>query len=135
MTQATQTSFTELLQEGKAAYEAGNRRRAHVIWRRAAVISPHDEQVWLALFSVVDNDVDRQVCLQNIVAINPDNAMAKDHLERVSARLGGALDGQRPGTLHNEAQRPFWRVVVWWLEALTLGALLAVALALASHIF
>jgi hypothetical protein len=72
--------FAKLMQAGKQAHAVGNRERAHRVWRRAAMIRPYDEQVWLALLKVVDSVEDKRVCLENIVAINPDNFEARDRL-------------------------------------------------------
>ncbi len=116
------------------AYAVGNRQQALVLWRRAATLSPYDEQVWLALLDVVDNDADRQVCLQNIVFINPNNTQSKQYLKRVSGRLSQSLSEHRPDISRRGTEYPLWRVVVWWLEALVLGTLLAVAFALASYL-
>ncbi len=133
MIQAT-THSTKLLREGHKASAGGNRQQALALWRRAATLSPHDEQVWMALLEVVDNDSDRQGCLQIIVAINPNNTQAKQYLKRVNARLIWPLSEHRPDISRRGAEYPLWRVVVWWLEAIALGALLAVAFALALYV-
>ena len=73
--------YTRLMREGHLALSGGHPRRAHRFWREAAMLHPVSEQVWLALLTVVDNEADRQVCLQNIVAINPNNLSARQRLE------------------------------------------------------
>lgn len=70
----------DLLQAGKRAYEEGNPRLAHDIWREAATVDPYDERVWMALMRVLETQEDKRVCLENIVAINPLNAKARRQL-------------------------------------------------------
>ncbi len=43
-----------------------------------------DEQAWLWLSAVADES-EREVCLENVLAVNPDNAIAKKGLEAVKA--------------------------------------------------
>jgi 2,3-bisphosphoglycerate-independent phosphoglycerate mutase len=75
-----QRRFNGLMHAGKEAFDKGNRKLAHDLWREAASLNPYDEQVWLALFRVLDNDEDRIVCLENIIAINPLNVKARRRL-------------------------------------------------------
>ena len=83
-TQSRRQRFDELMQAGDQALAAGNRRAAHDRWREAATIDPYDEQVWLSLLRVLDDEEDRRVCLENIIAINPMNVQARRLLHRQS---------------------------------------------------
>ena len=65
-----------MMRLGHACYVQGARKQAHRYWRRAALIEPGNETVWLSLLNVVETDEDRRVCLENIVAINPHNKEA-----------------------------------------------------------
>jgi hypothetical protein len=65
---------------GRNAFKEGKRQLAHDLWREAATVEPYDEKVWLMLFRVLDNDEDRIVCLENIIAINPMNVQARRRL-------------------------------------------------------
>jgi hypothetical protein len=69
--------FGRLMSDGRTAYNKGDLTRAHDLWRQAAMIEPYNEQVWLALLDVLDKKEDRQVCLQNILSINPMNIQAR----------------------------------------------------------
>lgn len=69
--------FGRLMKEARAAYNKGDRKLAHDLWRQAAMIEPYNEQVWLALLDVLDQKEDRRVCLQNILSINPMNIQAR----------------------------------------------------------
>src|SRR5512145_253770 len=79
--------FTDLMQSGRVAYVAGKTKVAHDLWRQAAAVEPYNEQVWLALLDVLENDEDRRVCLQNIVSINPLNVQARRQLSRIETRI------------------------------------------------
>lgn len=74
------SSFESLLEAGKRALSAGNRRAAHEYWRMAAVSHPYEERVWVALMDVLTEEDDREVCLENIIAINPLNPEARRQL-------------------------------------------------------
>lgn len=69
--------FGRLMKDGRAAYNKGDLKSAHDLWRQAAMIEPYNEQVWLALLDVLDKKEDRRVCLQNILSINPMNIQAR----------------------------------------------------------
>jgi hypothetical protein len=66
-----------LLAKGERAFKRGDHRRAHDAWRAAAALAPYNERIWIALLRVLEDDADRRVCLQNIVALNPLNAEAQ----------------------------------------------------------
>ena len=46
----------------------------------AIELDDHDEQAWLWLSSVVESPADKRVCLENVLAINPDNRAAQKGL-------------------------------------------------------
>src|SRR5258705_11815936 len=82
--------FEELFQAGRSAFAMGNLQQAHDFWKEAARLSPFNEQVWMALLDVIESDEDRQVCLQNILQINPMNVQARRMLNLISARKASA---------------------------------------------
>ncbi len=65
-----------LLSNSGNALRAGKKKKAHELLRQAASLAPYDEAVWWALLDVVDSEEDRVACLENILAINPDNGEA-----------------------------------------------------------
>lgn len=77
------SSLDELLAAGQAELLAGNPDRAHDLWRAAAVANPYDERVWTSLLEVLTEESDREVCLENIIAINPLNPDARRQLRAV----------------------------------------------------
>jgi hypothetical protein len=75
-----------LLQAGTDAFRTGDKARAHDYWREAATLDPYDERVWMSLLKVIESPVDRRVCLENIVSINPLNAQARQQLRQYQER-------------------------------------------------
>lgn len=80
-TDNNQVRISEMMRAATVALANGDRKRAHLIWRQVASIDPGNENVWLSLLTVVDNDQDRRVCLENIVHLNPSNVQASRQLD------------------------------------------------------
>ena len=78
----TMTSYqvAEWLRKGIAAAQAGDTQQAYELLLKVVDVDEHNEQAWLWLSSVVESDADREVCLDNVLAINPDNTLAKTGL-------------------------------------------------------
>ncbi len=85
-------TLDELLEAGREALAAGEKRAAHNLWRQAAVTNPYDERVWSSLMDVLVYDDDREVCLENIIAINPLNTEARRQLRALKRARGGSDD-------------------------------------------
>jgi tetratricopeptide (TPR) repeat protein len=84
--QEKKSQGNELLYTGKAAYDAGDKKRAHELWREAARLDPYNEKTWTALLMVIESPEDRRVCLDNIIAINPTNMKARRALRSLQDR-------------------------------------------------
>ena len=67
----------DLLQQGIAAAEAGDRTRARQILSRVVEANPHSEKAWLWLSGAVESGRDRLSCLDRVLEINPDNEIAR----------------------------------------------------------
>jgi len=96
---SVQIRVQELMRAGRVALAKGDRQRAHYLWRQAATLDPQNEHIWLSLLNVVENTKDRRTCLQNIVAINPANAQARQQLQVYSK---GVLDTQPAPTVSRQ---------------------------------
>lgn len=73
----------DLLRAGIAAAKSGRRERARDLLTRAVEQNESSAPAWLWLSSVVDAWQDREVCLENVLALEPDNAAALRGLEWV----------------------------------------------------
>lgn len=70
-------NVTELLRRGIAAVKAGRAQEARQILLRVTELDKRSELAWLWLSSVVESLEDRRICLENVLAINPQNAHAQ----------------------------------------------------------
>jgi hypothetical protein len=130
--QPSNVRFVELMRAGHVAFSKGKRQQAHDIWRHAAMLHPYDEQVWLALLNVLDSEDDRRVCLQNIVAINPNNLQAQAQLVELGV---GPTQPVTPLRIEATKPRGLLRVLLLrGLEAITIGVLLGIAISLVQAI-
>jgi tetratricopeptide (TPR) repeat protein len=67
---------TGLLREGIAAAKAGRRERASDLLTQVVVEDERNVKAWLWLSGVVDEEENRVLCLENVLALDPDNEMA-----------------------------------------------------------
>jgi hypothetical protein len=67
----------DLLNQGIAALKAGRKAEARGLLAQLVEQEPRHELGWLWLSGAVDTDEDRRVCLENVLAINPNNETAK----------------------------------------------------------
>ncbi len=75
--------FDDYYRAGLDSFLMGDTQYAHELWRDAATVDPYQEKVWVALLRVLENDEDRRVCLDNILAINPGNGTARRELDAI----------------------------------------------------
>ncbi len=91
------------LRQGLAAVESGNRSRAvqlltHVVTRDETNIA-----AWYGLSQVVDSLEEKEICLQNVITLDPDDTSVRRELETTSQRYTEQLLQQ--GILQNKAGR------------------------------
>jgi hypothetical protein len=94
----------EWLKTGIAAARKGDHKRAYELLLKVVDVDEYNEQAWLWLSSVVDTDTDREVCLENVLAINPDNKVAKAGL--VHLRTKGIQPDPEPDESEEEPSVP-----------------------------
>ncbi len=73
-------AFERLMRLGTVSKAQGDQRLAHEYWREAAMLQPERVEVWKSLLDILETDEDRRVCLQNILALEPENRPAKQQL-------------------------------------------------------
>jgi tetratricopeptide (TPR) repeat protein len=71
-----ETDFKQLLRDGITAARAGQKERARDLLLRAIEQNERSEPAWLWLSGLVDDPEERRICLENVLAINPNNAAA-----------------------------------------------------------
>ena len=72
-----------LLREGIAAAKAGQRERARDLLMRVVEQDEENVSAWLWLSGVVDSLDDQEICLENVLALDPDNEAARKGLASV----------------------------------------------------
>ena len=78
----------DLLKQGIAALNAGRKMEARGLLTQVVEQDEHNETAWLWLSGAVDTDEERRTCLENVLAINPNNGVAKRGLESLIAKEG-----------------------------------------------
>ncbi|MBN1936307.1 MAG: hypothetical protein JW934_16695 [Anaerolineae bacterium] len=82
---------SEQLGAGIRAAKAGQREQAKAILMRVVEQDQGSAQAWLWLSGVVDDLQDRQVCLENVLDLDPANAAARQGLAAVRAQRAKLL--------------------------------------------
>ena len=81
----TQSEVNRLLAKGVASAKAGQRVEAYNLLLDVVELDRHNEQAWLWLSTLTDNIEDQRTCLENALAINPDNTLARERLAALAA--------------------------------------------------
>ncbi len=74
-----------LIQEGIAASKSGDKRRAKQLLTQVVQIDPKSERAWLWLSDAVADVGFRRLCLEKVLAINPNNVTAQLGLKALDA--------------------------------------------------
>ena len=69
-----------LLREGIATARAGQRERARELLLQVIAQDEEREAAWLWLSGLLDDPQERQICLENVLTLNPDNVAAQQGL-------------------------------------------------------
>src|SRR5258707_6783926 len=77
-----------LVKGGMAAIKAGRRDDAKRARMKAVELDEQSEQGWLWLSACVDTPEEQQICLENVLAINPKNEKARKGLNVILQGAG-----------------------------------------------
>lgn len=91
----------QIVQAGLAAAKAGRRDEARQLLLQAVQQNEQSEMAWFALSTLVDNADDEQICLENVLTLNPQNEVAQQKLARL--RPGDVPAGANQITIHKES--------------------------------
>jgi hypothetical protein len=75
------------LDEGIAALRAGRKDEARSKLMQVIKADERNEYAWFYLSEAVDNDEDRQICLENVLTINPAHERAETELKALEAKM------------------------------------------------
>jgi tetratricopeptide (TPR) repeat protein len=73
----------ELLREGIAAAQAGQKEKARELLLQVIAQDEEIEAAWLWLSGVVDGPEEKEICLENVLALDPGNRAARNGLRRL----------------------------------------------------
>ncbi len=79
----------DLLQRAISAYKAGRKDEARDVFMDIVEQDPRHEQAWLYLSALVDSPEEQQICLENVLTVNPNNEKAKQGLATIKQKLSG----------------------------------------------
>src|SRR5437868_9295929 len=82
----------DAIERGIAAAQAGNQRTAYYYFYSATRADPTDVQAWLWRASAAPRPEEALNCLAAVLALDPDNPVARHGLEQISAALAVARD-------------------------------------------
>jgi hypothetical protein len=78
-----------LLQRAMAAFKAGRKDEARGLFMDIVEQDSQHEQAWLYLSALVDSLEEQQICLENVLTINPDNKKAQQGIATLKQKLSG----------------------------------------------
>lgn len=81
--QSVNATQSNKLQQGIAAVRSGDRQTGGRLLSEVLRANPRNEQAWLWMANTVSNPDQKRLCLQNALAINPVNALARQALARL----------------------------------------------------
>ncbi len=79
-----------LIQEASAALKTGRKADARRALDQAIALDERSEQAWLWMSGVVDGDEEQEICLENVLAINPTNQKAQKGVDAIRAKRSAA---------------------------------------------
>jgi len=85
-----ESGLADLLKQGIAAAKAGQKETARELLTRVVEQDDHSLAAWLWLSGVVESLDDREVCLENMLALDPENQAARKGLEWVREQKAAA---------------------------------------------
>ncbi len=91
------------VQQAVNAFRAGRREEARSMLLAIVEEDELNEKAWLYLSALVDTLEEQQICLENVLAINPDNEKARKGLEKVNQQIAAQQSPGAPGAPEDSA--------------------------------
>lgn len=86
-TRSEEISVEELVKQGVAAVQAGDKSRARELLTEALDRDPKNELAWIWIADLNPRDAARKYCLERVLEINPKNKEATDWLKNHSSEI------------------------------------------------
>lgn len=102
----SEPTIDELVRAGGAALRAGERERARQLLAQAVRANPRSEQAWLLLAGAVSDPAQRRSCLERVLRLNPEHAIARKALGSLPTPDAGpaAPASPQPAAQHERPQ-------------------------------
>ena len=107
-----------MVREGINAAKAGKKDEARALLMKATELDPYNEEGWLWLSGVVESPDDQRTCLENVLAVNPNNDRARQGIAYLSGNTEAIAP--RPAPLETPPPAPMVRAptsVEWDMPA------------------
>lgn len=99
----TETSTTDLLQQGLTAARVGDVEEARRLLSAATRQMPDNVEAWLGLAGVVESLEEKRACFSKALALDPGNHQAQAGLARVEKKLAESQITVQPGSVDEPA--------------------------------
>ena len=95
-----------LLREGQEAAKRGDVESARSFLTQVVERDPNNEQAWMWLSGVVEDAAEQQICLENVLVINPDNTKARQGLEYLRSQLSATAEAEPAAPVYEPEYTP-----------------------------
>jgi hypothetical protein len=95
-----------MVREGIAAVKDGRKDEGRALLLKAVELDPYNEDGWLWLSGLVEGEEDQRTCLENVLAINPNNQRARKGIEFLTTGSLGASIPETPTPLASSTPPP-----------------------------
>ncbi len=100
------SDVSAMLQQGIEAAKRGDKTTATDLLQQVVEVDERNEQAWLWLSGVVESPEDVQVCLENVLEINPNNARAAAGLSWLQKQAAPTIAPHPDGAGGNGSSAP-----------------------------
>ena len=76
-----------LAEQGSRALEQGEHDRAYELFSRAIELDPANTEAWLGKAMMAEQPTEKRLCLQRVLALDPDNQTARAALEQLNTTV------------------------------------------------
>jgi hypothetical protein len=72
-----------LTRQGKSAMNHGDDQKAYELFSQAVEFDPASAEAWLGKGLMAQHDTEKRICFKRVLALEPDNALAKAELQQL----------------------------------------------------
>jgi hypothetical protein len=91
------------LQAGIAAVKSGDKVKARALLMSVVEAEESNEQAWLWLSTTMETEEDRRICLENVLALNPNSRIAQQGLKQVTNDTPSSQVATSTSAIHGDS--------------------------------